>query len=275
MADEIKTEEPATPAATPSPAPAEAAAPPVEAAAPAAAESAAAPETIAPTLLEQFDAEAKEKEAAAAPPVEADAKKPGEEAPKEGAPEAPVDPKPLEPVAYEFTPGEGFTLSDERRGEAIAAFDAFRADPVKGAQGLMDLHQKAVTEAVNTVRADQVAVFNETMRGWENEVRSDPELGGSGFETAMRAVAEARDAFVTTARDPKIAAMHREQFEHFLRVTGAGSHPAFLRMLHNVGGRMIEPKEYIDGGVPKSVGRKPSGKGGGDFYEHPRGGTED
>lgn len=226
------------PAATPEPAAAAApVAPAAEPAAPAPAAEPAAPAAPAsePTLLEKFDAEQAEKaKTAAKPDPKSEAKpdtsaveakpKDGAAAPepgKEGAPE----PVALEPVAYEYTLPETIKLDDAAKTEFHGALDAFRKDPVKGAQSLIDMHNKAMTEFAEQVYRDQVATFNQTRKGWQDQVKGDEELGGAGYQTSMGAIARMRDMLV--------GEKHLSEFNDFLKVTGAGDHPAFLRMLHN------------------------------------------
>jgi hypothetical protein len=243
--------------------------------APATAEAASAESGIKETLLETVS---KELAAEAAPKVEDPAAAPaapaeGEKKPEEAAakvegdqPKAP-EPVPLDPIDYKFVAPEGFEINDERKGELTAALDAFRSNPIEGAQGLLDLHSKAVVEAVNKVRGDQTELFNNTLADWEKQIMADPEVGGAGFETAKRAVARVRDAAVPEKDRP--------DFEHFLRVTGAGSHPAFWRMMHNLAAFVDEPQSReMPSGIlpPKNIGKAPAGaRREESFYDHPRG----
>jgi hypothetical protein len=181
--------------------------------------------SAAPSLLETFD---KEKAAT-------DAQKPQEatEAPKPTEPAQPAEPAPLPPVAYEYTLPETVKMDDALKADVHKALDAFRADPAKGFQGLIDLHAKAMADYAAEATREQFRVFNDTRRGWVTEVMSDPQLGGSGHQTAMGAIARMRDQFVAEADRPA--------FEQFLRVTGAGDHPQFLKLLHNVSRFYDEP----------------------------------
>lgn len=272
---------PAAPAVADTAAPA---APVVAEAAPA--PEAAAPEAAkpAPTLLQKFDAEQK---AETDKPVEA---KPDAEKPKEGAadvkPEAkpgekPVEAKPeakpdgdkkpeepkaepakLEPVAYEYALPETLKMDDARKGELHAALDAFRADPSKGVQGLIDLHNKAGEELKAQVDQHQRDVWADTQKDWENRVLSDEEIGGNGHRTAMKNIAEMRDMFVPEK--------DRKDFEQFLEVTGAGNHPAFLRMLNNAHRLFGEPPMPPSEIKPSpNNGANPNARKG-ILYDHPR-----
>lgn len=250
-----------------------------------------------PTLLEKFDAEkaaeAKpaDKPAEAAKPA-ADTAKPGEpakdaakpaeakaaEAPKpaEGEKPAetakPAEPAKPEPVEYKYTLPETLKLSDERKTETHAAFDAFRADPANP-QPLINLHNRAMTEYAEQLRRDQFKTFNNTKAGWETNWLADPEIGGAGHRTALKAIARVRDDFVSSAQQgtPKYNQDWKE-FNEFLAITGAGSHPAFARLMHNLSGYVTErqaEQNPVDIKPPKDIGKQP-----GNFkqimYDNPR-----
>lgn len=273
------------PASPPAAVPADAAAAPApEVAAPAAA---AGPE---PTLLQKFDAEGKapaeakpegdapkdapkpdgEKPAGDKPaePKPGDAKpaeakpaeaKPGEKPAETKAPE----PAKLDPVAYEYALPETIKMDDALKGEFHTALDAFRADPAKGAQPLIDLHNKAMTDYAAQVDQNQRDVWNETRKGWTNDVLADEQIGGSGHRTAMGAIARMRDMFVPAADRPA--------FEQFLQITGAGDHPQFLRMMHNAARLFDEPKlPPADIKPSPNNGANPNARRGGLLYDHPR-----
>lgn len=278
------------PAAEPAPAPATEvvvapAAEVVAEAAPAAeAPAADAPKTVAetPSLLEGLEGE-KPAEAPAEGEKPADAPKPAEEKPAEAPkPDAPKpEDKPAEkpaeapaeaaaPVAleYKYEIPEGMSLNDEQRGELHTALDAYRADPAN-VQPLMDYHVTRVNEVVEQVSRQQHDVFNQTRRTWNDEIKGDEQMGGSGFETTKQAVARMRDLLVSShqpgtpeyARDSKA-------FNEFCRVTGAGDHPALWRLLHNAA------RYYDEASLPPSeINPAPQGKQPGNrralMYDHP------
>lgn len=235
-----------------------------------AADVAAAPEApkAEESLLEQFD---KEKAAEATKPAEPAAEtKPGDpEAPagdkkpepakaeegKEPAKDA-AAPAPLAPIDYDaaIKLPETLRLDDALKGDLHKALDEFRADPAKGAQGLIDLHARTMEQYAKDVNANQWRTFNETRKSWQNEVRADKQIGGSGHMTAMGAIARMRDMFVAEADRPK--------FEEFLRITGAGDHPQFLKMLHNAARFYDEPPLPPPNPKPTPNAGQPPGKRG-------------
>lgn len=250
---------------------------------------------LTPTLLEKFDAEAKAAEAAktAEKPAEpakaaelakpdakveptkepakpAEAAKPGEAVAEIKPSEAPAKP---EPVEYKYTLPETLKLDDARKTELHGAFDEFRTNPAEGSQKLIDLHNKAMTEYAEQTRRDQFKTFNDTKAGWETKWLSDNEIGGAGHRTALKAIARVRDDFVSSAQHgtPKYQQDWKE-FNEFLAITGAGSHPAFARLMHNLSGYVTErqaDQNPVDIKPPKDIGKQP-----GNFkqimYDNPR-----
>ena len=161
-------------------------------------------------------------------------------------------------------------MDDTLRGEFHAALDGFRADPVKGAQPLIAMHEKAMQAFAEQTTRNQFDVFNKTKTNWEKQTMADPELGGAGHMTAMGAVARARDALVSSApRGSEKYNADWKEFNEMLAVTGAGSHPAFLRMTHNAARYIDEPQAsqspLTDLKPPKNNGRSPGSK----MYDHP------
>jgi hypothetical protein len=270
-----------TPAAQPTPSQA---APAPVVTTPAEPAPAAQPAAPAPTLLEKFDAEkaaattlpavAEAAEAAktapapltaaqAAPPAPkpAEIAKPGEAPPAQAAQAAPTA-----PVEYKYTLPETITMDDALRSEVHTAFDNFRANPAEGAQQLVNLHEKQMTEFAQAMAKRQVDVWNETKQGWAKKVLADPELGGSGYQTTMGAVARMRDLFVNEK--------NRAEFEDMIRTTGVGDHPAFLRMLHQAARYFDEPTLPPPNPRPApGNGQRPSRRLR-DVYDHPRSSPE-
>lgn len=249
---------------------------------------ATSPATVAPTLLEQFDAQnvppvepaAPKAETPAEPapdaapkpadpaaekkPDQAEVKPPEAEAPKEAAP---AEPAQLEPIDYFATlkVPETLVIDDANKSDLTAALDTFRADPILGAQELIDLHTRSLQQLQERVVADQYRIWNETRTNWQNEVMADPEIGGAGHQTAMAAVARVRDMLVPS--------QDRSSFSQFLSVTGAGDHPAFLRMLHQAARFLDEPGlPTTDVKPPPDLGRSP-GPRRAVLYDNPRSNT--
>lgn len=226
------------------------------------------------TLLQQHDAEvAAEVKPPAAAEVPADAPKP------ENAAAAPIEPAaavvdPAAPIDYfkEVTIPEAIKLEDAQRGEFTGALDALRTGDLKGGvQKLMDMHNGAMQQYADHLASEQQRVWSETNQNWVKAAMADPVLGGAGHKTAMAQVAIARDAFVSRAA-PNSPQFQKDltEFNQFLEATGAGNHPAFLKMMHNAAryAREATPPPP-DPGVPRDIGRAPGRKGLGSIYKHP------
>jgi hypothetical protein len=246
--------------ASPAPAP-----PPVVEAAPAPASEPAAPTAHAePTLLESIKRDApKPADKPADPkPVEKAAEKPVEAAkPADKTPEPtekPVEPVVEAPVNYDFKFAEGIVPQAEK----VAAFTEFAREmkmTPEQAQKAVGYFNDAATAYRADVERNQIDTFTETRKTWRNGVMSDPELGGSGHMTAMKAVARIRDENVSSAPvgSPRWE-KELAEFDDFCRYTGGGDHPALLRLLHNVAAKLDEPKLPPPNPKPVPNGKAPS-----------------
>lgn len=229
----VAAPEPVAPAVTPEPVQEPAPAPaPVESAAPA--EDALKPHTDTPTLLEE--ATKPEEPKAEDKPAEA---KP-EDAPKVEEPK----PEPVKPAEIKFEPYKlpQDAVVDPARISAFNEIVGADLSPQERGQKLMEMY---VTERANIAKEmvqAQHQSFAETRAEWRKQVMGDPELGGSGHHTAMKAIAKTRDMFVSREK-PGTEGYTKDltAFNEFLKTTGAGDNPVFLRMMHNVARKFDEP----------------------------------
>ena len=190
--------------------------------------------------------------------------KPAEPAPTEAAAPAEAQ-KPAEPAAPAVVTYEPFKLpegvtADESALKAYGEVVGKHGVPQEQAQALLDMHTKALTDYATNIAAEQHRAFADIRSQWRQKIAEDPELGGSGHQTTMRAVARMRDRYVPE--------QHRAEFDDFLRTTGAGDHPALIRLLHRVARDFDEPGVPSQvGAPPKANGRQPGGIGS--LYTHP------
>jgi hypothetical protein len=240
-----------------------------------------------PSLLETAAKEIDAKTAAKIEPkVEAKAAdaKPAEPA-KEGdktAEAKPAEPAKVEPPAapepikYDFKLPETIKADDEQMGAFTGILGEARVAPEVG-QKLMDLHAAAMQRYADQVNADALAnqhkVFNQTRDEWNRRIMADEVLGGAGHLTAMGAVARMRDLLVPkemlASRKYDDGTPRLSEFEEFLRITGAGDHPVFNRILHNAARYLDEPVHPpADIKPPASNGRPPGGRRAA-IYDHP------
>lgn len=188
------------------------------------------------TLLEKADEAAKE--------AADKAKKPGEESAKldEAAkpPEGDVPPLEFEvPANLKVVPEQLAEFTDLLRSTKSG-------DLKESGQKLLDMHAKAIeTFAKNYVQQtsdNQWKVWNELIATKDKEVLADPVIGGAGHDTAMAAIVRMRDLGVPET--------DRAAFTEMLNVTGVGSWPPFLRMLHRFAEIFDEPPMPAPGGKP-------------------------
>jgi hypothetical protein len=189
--------------------------------------------------------------------LETAGKPPEGEKPAEAAPEAP---KPPARTYEDFTLPEGFTVEPEKLSAFHEVLSAHNLDQEAG-QKLVDMHTANLRTYAENLAAEQHRVFANTRAEWRKEIMADEQLGGSGHQTTLAAVARMRDLLVPE--------QHKEAFNNFLRVTGAGDHPEFLRVLHNAARLFDEPAAPSHQPVnpPPNLGRAP---GRARFnYDHP------
>lgn len=219
-----------------------------------------------PTDVKAEDVKPAAESAKPADPAKDAAAKPAEAAkPTEAA--KPAEPVKADPVTYEYTLPETLKMDDALKGKVHTAFDEFRTDPIKGAQKLIDLHGEQMQAYDATLRKQleegQQRAFADTRKSWRTAIMADAEIGGAGHATAMETIARVRDLAVSSARpgSPQYAD-DMKSFDQFLRITGAGDHPAFLKFVHNLGRFVDEPQSTslpTDIRPPKNNGAPPKG----------------
>ena len=265
------TTPPATAETTP---PAEAAAsssPPPEATAPDPAPAPAAEPPRDLTLLEKHDADAAAAEAAAKEAAEKEAAPAKEPEPAKDEPK-PAEPKPEaapEPFVFkDFELPEGLVKDDKVLEEFKGILTADKVDPQKRGQDLIALHHRLMQDYANKVENNKTEAWNEYNRQQTLLTMSDPELGGSAFNTTIASIARTRD-ILTQDWSPE----ERADLNTFLANTGAGSHRAFLRFIHSAGKYVNEPQAPafvpqppLDNGVRETRG----GRRGAILYDNPR-----
>lgn len=231
-----------------------------------AAEVAVAEHTATPTLL----SEVAEEKPAETPAEEKPEDKPAEEKPAEVKEEAKPEDKPAEVVAEvpaeapvaltvaDFTLPEGVTADNEKLGAFAAAANEAGLSK-ETAQRFVDMHAQAMQSLGEHTLSEQHRAFGETRAQWRRDVMADEQIGGAGHKTAMAAIARMRDMLVPE-RD-------RAQFNEFLLITGAGDHPAMLKLLHNAARHFDEGPAIPASKPPPDIGKAPGKKGMRSLYD--------
>lgn len=141
-----------------------------------------------------------------------------------------------EPVQYDF---EGVTSEAGEITEAdISAVKALSEElklTNEQARALLSKSGKSITDIL---RAKQGANIN----NWINEIKADPNLGGSNFKTTQANLARAMKRYGGSGA-----------FE-VLRDSGLGAHPAIVRMLNAIGKELGEETKFVNS---KSQAPKP------------------
>ena len=176
------------------------------------------------------------------PEVKPSEPKPGETKPAEAKAAEPAAPDP-EPFDY-----SKIALPENIKAEG-AHYDSFKqlltdhGLPVEAGSKLAKLAGDVMADYAKQLTDAQVKTFLETRQTWAKQIMADPEIGGAGFQTAQSAIARMRDRLISSSA-PGTAKYDRDvaEFTDFLRITGAGDHPALSRILHNAAALFDEPQ---------------------------------
>jgi hypothetical protein len=182
----------------------------------------------------ELDAEGKQKLDAEGKPI----KKPDTEKP---APKAPAE-------YAEFTLPEGTTLDEQSATE------------FKGLAKELDLTQEQAQKLLDfgggKIRAQVEAPYKlwaETQTKWQAEVKADPEIGGTKYESS---IAAASQVFVPGESNPFVKdAKEATALKEALNMTGAGNNPAIVKMFVKMGNLLKEPGS-LTGNPVKDTGAK-------------------
>lgn len=149
---------------------------------------------------------------------------------KDGAPEKYTD--------YKLP--EGLTLDGDTRSKADTLFKSLGLSQ-EGAQSLVDFYG----EAISKVAAAPVEAYKTLTAEWRTAAESHPDLRGKlgpGQEINVR-ISKALDGI----GDPKLAS----EFRSIMDLTGAGNHPAFIRVLDRFAQKVTEGTHVAGNGPSK------------------------
>lgn len=117
--------------------------------------------------------------------------------------------------------------------------------PQESAQRLVDFYAKQVGDAL---KAGDTAA-DEMVNGWMDQAKADPELAGK-LPKVKENLGKMYDVLINAV--PEKAAEARQliaDFKQAMNLTGAGSHPAFIKVLNRLAERIIEPA-HVSGRGP-------------------------
>ncbi len=96
--------------------------------------------------------------------------------------------------------------------------------------------------------------WNDLQTKWQEEVRTDPEIGGTKYEQSVR---EAGNVFVLGESNPFVKSeSEAKALREALNTTGAGNNPAIVKLFVKMGRLLAEP-EHLSG-KPALQGRQDS-----------------
>lgn len=150
------------------------------------------------------------------------------------------DKKPEVPEAYDFTPPEGFEVSEEVQSK----LDAF-ADEAKALGLTQEQYQKIVEYDIQRGLQAQEAMagqYTQRIEGWAETVKADPELGGEKLQENLSVAKQAIEAFGSPELRKLVSAPSPENPEGL----GLGNHPEFIRFMYRVG-KSIGEDRVIEG----------------------------
>jgi hypothetical protein len=186
--------------------------------------------------------------------------------PEVKTPDPAADPKPADapvadpaapPEAPVATPAYEFKLPDDVQAapeqlaklndligglEIDAKLDHGKAQEF--GQKALDYHLSELQRVATEIDQQGRTAWNEMREGWRNTFKSDPELGGNRQQTTLAACTRIIDQFGGNEAQ-------RAELRTILGTTGAGDHPALIRLLANVGKALGEGRP-VPAVVPKS-----------------------
>jgi len=153
-------------------------------------------------------------------------------------------------LRYEGIP-ETFKLDETLSTEFLkVATDANL--PKEQAQALLKLHVTQMTAAQEAA----ASAWNATQDAWQNAVKADPEIGGAKLPTVLANCAKAIEEFGS----PEVKAA--------LDQTGAGNHPAIIKMLNKMAEALVvEGRPVVPPNNSRAAPNRPQTLGGALYQE--------
>lgn len=155
---------------------------------------------------------------------------------------------PVVPEKYELKAPEGFTLDEAMTAEASVLFKEDGLTQER-AQKYVDFYAAKSKASIEAAMNSSFEAMKTTRKGWADEIKSDPVLGGR-----LGQVRENLGRALDTLGDAKLA----NEFREAMDFTGAGDHPAFVRVINKWAEMLTEGKVVRGPGPvpPKAPGAK-------------------
>lgn len=172
---------------------------------------------------------------------------------KEGD-EKKAEAKPGVPEKYEFKLPEGMELQEESAKQIDGMFREMGLTQEHG-QKLVDFYVEKLNEAVEAPSK----FYAEMRKGWVNELKADKDIGGKLPEVKVGI-----GRMLNSLGDKSLV----KSFNEAMDLTGAGDHPAFVKLFNKLAERLTEGG-HIRPGNPNPAANptgRPSGPGAAAMY---------
>lgn len=151
-----------------------------------------------------------------------------------------------EPIEYEFTPTEGFDLSEDAQKQ-IEHFAETAGDLGVSQEQFQKLVEFDIARGQQAM-ADQANAYIERINAWGEQVKADKEIGGEALDANLGNIRRVTDAYGDKELMALMGAPNIENPDGL----GLGNHPVMLRFLHRVA-KSLSDSDLIEGDGHKSV----------------------
>ena len=140
----------------------------------------------------------------------------------EGATEAPL-------TAADIALPEGVEVDEASMVSALEVMNDAALTPKARLEKLIALQHEVMTRAAKESEEASLKLWNDTQDQWRKEAQALPELGGAALPKTLATIKKGLEA----------VGADKSVFEA-LDVTGAGNHPAIIRVLHALTAKLAE-----------------------------------
>lgn len=163
------------------------------------------------------------------------------------------EPAPLPKPTYEsFKLPDGITLDQAgatKFTDALAAFETDnKADHAKMqalGQSMVDMFTAEMQAFGQRQQQAQLDAFNQAREGWRNEIKADASFGGDNFKKTVADAGAFIEQYGGTADEIAAARLA-------LRITGAGDHPALIKLFARAGKALAREGAPVPATTPKA-----------------------
>lgn len=134
------------------------------------------------------------------------------------------------PERYELTMPEGWTLDEEGLAELTPIMQELKASNEQ-VQAVADLYIRRMSAA----RERQIAAERETVKGWREELKNDPEIGGAKYGENLASVKK------------MLVKYGSEEFFNYLDDSSLGNYPPFVKVMVKIA-KELEDDKFVPGG---------------------------